>query len=535
MKTKAATLFLFASLCIGVAQGQPGSIVDRYPFRLNTDNNGDTLDIDIAVDDDGNFVVVWENLGADPILDTGGVWARRFAASGVPLGAQFRVAVPTVTGVSPLSHVIPQAPEIAMSPAGNFVVAWYAFSSNEPDRLLFRRYNAAGAPLGAAVPIDTSGVRFDRNWNGPRLAMNAGGNFVILWTAVDYTSSNGVTTFHAQLFNVDGTARGLPFPVKRATAPTTVAQPAVAMAPAGDFAVVWEKTVDYLSGAVRGRRFDADGMQVGAEFVVAPHNSRTIRLLGISMAMDGGGNFTVGYERRIADPSFGSASLGIFARRFDAAANALGAEFPVSKHGVILNRGSLDIDLNDAGDTAFGWQATHKNEPILPWPHTRLFAADGSAVMADRSLPLANPTGYPPRSTAVAMNADGSYIFAWAQGVMDIFAQRVAGPQDTQVACSIYVATDVGTNAADVITGTPGDDVIQAREGSDWVDGAGGDDVICGGGDGDQIYGSDGADQLFGGKGDDVLDGGAGTDSCDGREHDNGDTALNCESVIGVP
>jgi Ca2+-binding RTX toxin-like protein len=207
----------------------------------------------------------------------------------------------------------------------------------------------------------------------------------------------------------------------------------------------------------------------------------------------------------------------------------------VSQSGLILNRLRLDLDMNAAGDLAFAWQSTDTDEPISPWPHTRLYAAGGSAVTAERSLPFEDPSGIGPRGPALAMNADGSYIFAWPQGFLDILAQRVAGPQDTQPACSIYVATDVGTNSADTITGTAGDDVIQAREGSDWVDGAGGDDILCGGGDGDQLYGSGGADQLFGGKGDDVLDGGPGTDTCDGREHDNADTALNCETVIDVP
>ena len=131
--------------------------------------------------------------------------------------------------------------------------------------------------------------------------MDAGGNFLVLWHTVDYSRVNDVTTFHAQLFNADGTARGSPFLVKRATAPTAVAQPAVAMAPARRLRGRMGRRRWITSGAVRGRRFDADGMQVGAEFVVAPQNSRTTRLMEHRVAMDGDGNFVVGYDRRIPD------------------------------------------------------------------------------------------------------------------------------------------------------------------------------------------------------------------------------------------
>jgi Ca2+-binding RTX toxin-like protein len=61
------------------------------------------------------------------------------------------------------------------------------------------------------------------------------------------------------------------------------------------------------------------------------------------------------------------------------------------------------------------------------------------------------------------------------------------------------------------------------------------DDIICGEAGNDQLFGEGGADHLLGGKGDDVLDGGGGFDTCNGGEHDNADTAVNCEKTRNVP
>jgi Ca2+-binding RTX toxin-like protein len=52
---------------------------------------------------------------------------------------------------------------------------------------------------------------------------------------------------------------------------------------------------------------------------------------------------------------------------------------------------------------------------------------------------------------------------------------------------------------------------------------------------GDVIFGGPGHDLITGGWGDDVIDGGDGYDLCYGDGHFNSDTAVQCESVLGVP
>ena len=82
--------------------------------------------------------------------------------------------------------------------------------------------------------------------------------------------------------------------------------------------------------------------------------------------------------------------------------------------------------------------------------------------------------------------------------------------------CKGKVATIVGTNRKDKLTGTPAADVIAARGGNDKVSGLAGNDLICGGSGKDTLKGGKGNDKLYGQKGKDTLKGGPGKDNLKG-------------------
>jgi Ca2+-binding RTX toxin-like protein len=93
------------------------------------------------------------------------------------------------------------------------------------------------------------------------------------------------------------------------------------------------------------------------------------------------------------------------------------------------------------------------------------------------------------------------------------------------VTCHGVVATIVGTERSERLTGTGGRDVIAALGGDDVVDGRGGNDLICGGAGSDHLSGGTGNDAIYGGldrvrttdegtteRIGDVIDGGRGSD-----------------------
>jgi hypothetical protein len=73
----------------------------------------------VAADEHGNFVVVWESYGQDG--DFGGIFGQRLDMLGLQ-GSEFRVNSYTTS--------FQNAPAIAQSPDGDFVVAWHSYDQD---------------------------------------------------------------------------------------------------------------------------------------------------------------------------------------------------------------------------------------------------------------------------------------------------------------------------------------------------------------------------------------------------------------------
>jgi Ca2+-binding RTX toxin-like protein len=199
----------------------------------------------------------------------------------------------------------------------------------------------------------------------------------------------------------------------------------------------------------------------------------------------------------------------------------------------------------------------------------RVFGQDGSFTSGTcnkggRSAgSLCEPTG-------VAVDGAGNLYVAEERNNRALEYDSPLAPTPAQT-CSGKTATIVGTAGNDSLPGTDGDDVINGLGGMDTIDGGGGNDVICGDNGDDILTGGDGVDRLFGGggrdtlnggngkdnlsggggndtlsggagndtlnggAGDDAMDGGPQTDTCDGGPHVGGDSAVNCEVILGVP
>jgi hypothetical protein len=148
-------------------------------FRVNTFSTGDQKNPSVAADSSGNFVVVWSG----PDYGSGhAIFGQRFAASGMPLGPEFRVS--TYSGFQDL-------PAVASESSGNFVVTWEDLGQDGSDRGIFgQRYASSGAPLGAEFRVNTFTTgRQDHS----TVAADDFGNFVVVWTSADQDgSSDGV-------------------------------------------------------------------------------------------------------------------------------------------------------------------------------------------------------------------------------------------------------------------------------------------------------------------------------------------------------
>ena len=329
-----------------------------------------------------------------------------------PVGPETRVNTATAGNQSDAA--------VASDAAGNYVVAW---SDGLQGKL--QRYNAAGVPLGGEVALSLGGGALS-------VAMARDGRFVV--TA---TGGGGVL---AQRFNAAGTPVGTAFPVDvNHGAHAPVAD--VAIEDDGDFVVVWQSTQDGSGYAVTARRFSADGAPVGGEFVVNGNTAGDQTRPRV--AMDADGDFAVTFLSRV-----GGGDQYVWARRFNAAGDALGGDFRVNPPPFGTLYEFPDVAMNAAGEFVIvyggfdvgggGRTIEARRYDAQGRPQGLPFIASDSTVGWDE---------YP----AVAMRDDGTFTVTWRNdgNTYDIYGQLFSAA-GTDLGRQFFV----NTTTAGIQTGT---------------------------------------------------------------------------------
>src|SRR3954451_7809554 len=166
-------------------------------FDAATSTTGDHTSPSVAMNPKtGEFVVVWEVRDAD---GTGlGVYGQRFGLTSGRQGSEFAIFVPPASERP--SQIQSFAPQVARASNGRFVVIW-----RNPGAEGFlvdvqgQRYNNAGERLGAQLVIVENEDIPDSH---PQLAMSPQGDFVVAW------DDQGTSPAWFRLFRGDGTPAG---------------------------------------------------------------------------------------------------------------------------------------------------------------------------------------------------------------------------------------------------------------------------------------------------------------------------------------
>lgn len=231
-----AEVFEYAYLRLYSAQGEPLTGKIRVE-----DTGGQPYSVDVAIADDGAVLVTWAVRGdAGHVNDFNPIYARSYSAQGQPLGG--------VTYLAQVQDFNVAMPVAAARPGGGFLVAWQNYTENQNleylgDRLILRHDSAVSA-------------RF---------------------LARDATPQGPVKT----LVQLPATLAGGP--------PET---PALAFAPDGSFAVVWQ-TATMINNILNLQRFTREGDAIGAAQRVPP--DRVTLSQSASIAMDAQGGFVVAW------------------------------------------------------------------------------------------------------------------------------------------------------------------------------------------------------------------------------------------------
>ncbi|MEZ0373762.1 MAG: hypothetical protein ACAI44_32020, partial [Candidatus Sericytochromatia bacterium] len=242
-------------------------------FSVNTYTTDFQEQPAVAMDADGDFVIVWQSYTQD--TDRYGVFAQRYSSSGSPVGSEFQV--------NPYTTQNQERPDVAMDDAGDFVITWQSNNQDGDNRGVYAQlYAANGAILRSEFQVNT----YSTNFQGfPSVAMAADGDFVITWQS-DYQDGDFQGVF-AQRFTSTGSRALSEFQVN---AVTTGGQqsPKVAMDDAGDFVVTWRDfSNDGNNSGVFARRFSSNGSAAVSQFLVNTYTTNNQFDPAIAMDADG--------------------------------------------------------------------------------------------------------------------------------------------------------------------------------------------------------------------------------------------------------
>jgi len=260
-------------------------------FGVNAYTTGKHNAPSVASDSAGNFVIAWEAYFDLQDPSGYGVFAQRYASTGVPLGGAFRVNTITLGSQ--------RFPSVASDLAGNFVVTWETSGS----AIFAQRYASTGVPLGGEFQVSTPTPAYQRR---PSVASDSAGNFIVAW---HFNLQGGFTDIFAQRYSSTGTPLGAEFQVNSYTTGGQ-ALPKVASDSVGNFVVTWQ---DYGQAfAVFAQRYSSAGVPLGGEFQV---NTYATGFQGYpSVSSDSAGSFVVVWESYDQDGS----GPGIFGQRYSA-------------------------------------------------------------------------------------------------------------------------------------------------------------------------------------------------------------------------
>ncbi len=172
---------------------------DSVEFRVNTDTQQDQVNPAVAMDNSGNFVVVWATKGKNAGFSND-VHGQIYNKEGEPQGFEFLVNGQNLTGINPPADGSFEInPAVGMSGAtGNFVVAWEVVTAQQngvviDTVLAARQFTFQGAPLAAEFAADTGagtgGSDTQRVARNPQVAVDDRDGFIIVWesyTGADY-------------------------------------------------------------------------------------------------------------------------------------------------------------------------------------------------------------------------------------------------------------------------------------------------------------------------------------------------------------
>lgn len=250
------TATLLSLLVAALPCGASTPAVPVGPERVVTD---DARGADLAVFDDGTYLVVWGQAG--PLGDRM-LRARRYTTDDRPAGEAFSVG-PVAVLAGP---EVPVSWDLVALHDDTWALAWSQPACEGCSNAIFLSLYDGEEPIVEGEPVD-AGTRHRR---GPVLAAGAEGRFAIAWMRHDPPPAPAAASpLHnvvmARLYDADGTPHGAAFRVDEGSRQQQLLADAAFLG-SGDLVLLWNR---YSGGTgVLRRHFDANGIPLGGELPV---------------------------------------------------------------------------------------------------------------------------------------------------------------------------------------------------------------------------------------------------------------------------
>ena len=305
-------------------------------------------------------------------------------------------------------------PTVAMDASGNFVVVWESSGQDGSSYGIYaQRYNSSGVAQGSEFRVNTT-TTYDQI--EASVAMDANGNFVIAWQSwsQDLVNTNGI---YAQRYNSSGVAQGSEFLVNTYTTESQT-EPSVAMDAAGNFVIAWQSFgQDGDNEGIYAKRYNSSGVVQGSEFHVSTYTTSNQDLPVV--AMDSTGNFVVVWESN----QDGSGN-GIYGQRYNSSGAAQGSEFRINTTTTNQQQNPV-VTMLAGGAFAVTWQSTAQ-DGSFDGVYMRQYDSSGTALTAE-TLVNTTTTDYQD-VPSIAADEKGHLVVVWhgnGPGDADgIFMQR---------------------------------------------------------------------------------------------------------------
>jgi len=239
-------------------------------FQVNTYIESYQGEPAVAMDKNGNFIIVWESVDQDG--DAMGIFGQRFNSEGTPLGSEFQV---NTYIKNDQIH-----PAIAVDEKGNFVVVWTSYGQDGDKTGIFaRKFKRDGTPREQEFQVNTTTLSW-QEW--PDIAMEKKGHFIICWHS--YQGTEQFYDVFARKFRKNGEASTPELQVNTTTADWQIFPAIDIDKEEGNFIIVWQSQ-EQEGGFfdIYARNYDQEGNASEPEFLVNNRQKRTQELPDVTL------------------------------------------------------------------------------------------------------------------------------------------------------------------------------------------------------------------------------------------------------------